>query len=85
MAITEYDAFGPWIYEVTDKHPLPPQFEKQVEEHDYEILIKIPRDIERRKANPDMALYNYVIGCFEEKIYIYQRLESEVTKHIVNI
>ncbi len=40
MAITEYDAFGPWIYEITDKHPLPPQFETQVEEHDYEILIK---------------------------------------------
>lgn len=83
MAISEYDAFGPWIYDVTEKHPLPPQFEDHVEKQDYEILIKIPRDIERRKANPDMPLYNYVIGCFKETLYIYERNALEIRKYLI--
>lgn len=85
MVVSEYDAFGPWIYEVNEKHPLPRLFVGHVEAHDYDILFKIPRDIDRRMANPDMPLYNLVIGCFEDKIYIYTRDDVDIRKQIVRI
>jgi hypothetical protein len=47
--------------------------------------LKIPRDIERRNANPNMPLYNYVIGCFEDRIYIYEREDLNVRKQIVGV
>lgn len=63
MAISEYDAFGPWIYEVDGEHPLPRLFAPYVRERvDALMLLKILRDIERRRATPDMELYDYVVG-----------------------
>lgn len=70
----EYNAFGPWILETTEKYPLPPLFIPYYkEDENYLMRIKIPRNIERRKANPDMDLYDYVIGLYENYIYILER------------
>jgi len=75
----EYKAFGPWIIEITDQYPLPPLFIPYYKEDGINLMrIKIPRDIERRNANPDMDLYDYVIGLYEDHIYILERLEKDV-------
>jgi len=75
----EYNAFGPWIIEITDQYPLPPLFIPYYKEDGIDLMkIKIPRDIERRNANPDMDLYDYVIGLYENYIYILERLENDV-------
>ena len=75
----EYNAFGPWIIEITDQYPLPPLFIPYYKEDGINLMrIKIPRDIERRNANPDMDLYDYVIGLYEDHIYILERLEKDV-------
>ncbi len=75
----EYNAFGPWIIEITDQYPLPPLFIPYYKEDGIDLMrIKIPRNIERRNANPDMDLYDYVIGLYENRIYILERLENDV-------
>lgn len=79
MRVSEYDAFGPWAYEIDEDHPLPPLFVPYVENAGaYRMLFKLPRDIERRKATPDMDLYDYVVGADEEGIRIWSRREKEV-------
>ena len=41
MRVSEYDAFGPWAYEIDEDHPLPPLFVPYVEdEKDKTILNK---------------------------------------------
>ena len=77
--VSEYDAFGPWIYKITEKNPMPSLFFLYYKENNnYLMLIKIPRDIERRKAKPDMDLYDYVIGMYENYGYILKRNGKEV-------
>jgi hypothetical protein len=79
FAVSEYDAFGPWIYEVNKDHPLPPLFVPYYrEENDCLMMIKIPRNIERRNARPDMDLYDYVIGLYEDHIVILKRVGKDV-------
>lgn len=79
MLISEYDAFGPWLYEIDDGHPLPPLFAPHVDlTKPYRMLFKIPRDIERRRATPDMDLYDYVAGVDEDGIQIWSRREKAV-------
>lgn len=75
----EYDAFGPWIIEITDKYPLPPLFIPYYKEDDLDLMrVKIPRYIDRCDANPDTDLYDYVIGLYQNSIYILERLENDV-------
>lgn len=79
--VSEYDAFGPWIYKITEKNPMPSLFIPYYKENqNCLMLIKIPRDIERRKAKPDMDLYDYVIGMYEDHGYILKRKDGEVEK-----
>jgi len=58
----EYDAFGPWILPVTDLDGVPRVF------RDYpfdfasaDLVLKLPRDIARRDATPDMHLYDRML------------------------
>ena len=74
MVVSEYDAFGPWIYEVNEEHLMPSLFVSYYkEDSNYLMRVKIPRNIERKEANPDMDLYDYVIGMYEDHIYILKR------------
>ncbi len=57
----EYDAFGPWVYPVTDEADMPPIFRGFMDLHDLQLVLKIPRDIERRYATPDMDLYDTLV------------------------
>lgn len=79
MKVSEYDAFGPWAYEIDEDHPLPPLFVPCVEHQEsYRMLFKLPRDIERRKATPDMDLYDYVVGADDSGIRVWSRREKAV-------
>ncbi|MDF3001604.1 MAG: hypothetical protein K0Q48_1723 [Bacillota bacterium] len=79
ITVSEYDAFGPWIYEVNEEHPLPPLFVPYYKSGDNSrMVIKIPRNLERRNARPDMDLYDYVIGLYEDSIYILKRVDQHV-------
>lgn len=75
---SEYDAFGPWIYEIDEEHPLPELFEPYVVREGAITLMKIPRQIERRNASPDMQLYDYVIGAYKNRVSIFKRIENSM-------
>jgi hypothetical protein len=79
ITVSEYDAFGPWIYEVNEEHPMPPLFAPYYKSLDNSLMvIKIPRNLERRNARPDMDLYDYVISLYEDSICILKRVDEHV-------
>jgi hypothetical protein len=81
MYMTEFDRFGPWILEINKMDPVPPLFAESFEkEGEPEYSIKIPRPIERKKANPKMDLYDYLIALYEQDLLVLERNKKEVIK-----
>ncbi len=80
----EYNAFGPWIIEINEEYTMPPLFVGHYREDKTPLmLIKIPRKIDRADATPDMNLYDYVIGAFDEHLYILKRAGDSVEQRRV--
>jgi len=80
----EYDAFGPWIYRIEGKHTLPRLFESYRERLEPALMIiKIPRNIERAAANPDMHLYDVVAGLFQSEILLLERTGDRVAETVI--
>ena len=78
----EYHSFGPWIFEISEKHPLPPIFIPYYKKFDDQLLlVKIPRNIDRKDAKPGMDLYDYVIGMYEDYMYILERKDNTVEEN----
>jgi hypothetical protein len=76
----EYDAFGPWILPIRGADEVPRAF------HEYPfafasdaIIVKIPRDIERREANPNMHLYDRVLVLTDDSLTALERLDDGFT------
>jgi hypothetical protein len=77
----EYDAFGPWVLEITDADPPPPLFVPYLDRSESALLsVKIPRHIERRRAHPGMDLYDYVVNLYEQDMVVLRRIDHEVDK-----
>ncbi|GGN32396.1 hypothetical protein GCM10010109_53410 [Actinoplanes campanulatus] len=73
----EFDAFGPWIDEVTDVDGLPRLYrDSGLDPRAHRLVLKVPRDIERRNANPHMHLYDYVIAVGDEILTVLIRHED---------
>lgn len=82
----EYDAFGPWIYVIDKEHTLPPLFAKYQPYVDEALMMfKIPRQIERRNANPNMHLYNAVVGIFETYLLVLDRVDNSVKERRIQL
>lgn len=81
MAISEYDAFGPWIYEIDGVHGIPPLFAPYCQDDTAcRMRFKIPREIERRRATPDMDLYDLVVEARAQEVRILRRTDHTVTE-----
>jgi len=84
--IEEYNAFGPWIYLIGEEHALPPLFVSHCPEADSaQILIKVPRKIDRRDANPDMHLYDRVIGLKDDFLFVLTQVGDDVVRETLAI
>jgi len=58
----EYDRFGPWVDEVRAPEDVPPLFrDHPLELGGDSLVLKVPRNIPRRDASPDMDLYDHVL------------------------
>ncbi|WP_225752665.1 hypothetical protein [Actinotalea sp. Marseille-Q4924] len=58
----EFDAFGPWIDEVHTPEEVPRLFrDRPVDLQRADLVLKVPRPISRRDANPDMDLYDHLV------------------------
>lgn len=89
-AFSEYDAFGPWIYPIGGLNSLPRLFRPYGDAMAGSAMaFKIPRDIERRNATPDMDLYDAVVAVFPDRILYLQRNkgdgESGVIERVVPV
>lgn len=84
--ISEYDAFGPWVYEIDEVHPLPKLFVPYIhQDPDRTIMVKVPRQIDRQDADPDMDLYDYVIAVSKEYLTIYGRTEGSQVVRVIGV
>lgn len=62
----EYDAYGPWVVEVTREEDMPPRFRPFYDEDSAaNILLKFPRKEERRELRPGMDLYREIMALHE--------------------
>lgn len=58
----EFDAFGPWVDEVQNADGVPRLYRDHAIDFTVaELVLKVPRDIERRLANPAMDLYDHLL------------------------
>lgn len=65
----EYDAFGPWIYEIHSEEEIPRLFRGHAIDLASSLMtIKVPREIERRVANPSMDLYDMVVSLGPDSV-----------------
>ena len=81
MRDPEYDRFGPWAVEISEADPPPPLFLPYLTRDEIPLLaIKIPRNIERRKARAGMNLYDYMVSLYTDNLVILQRVEDDVRR-----
>jgi hypothetical protein len=74
----EYDAFGPWIYEIHSAEEIPRLFRSHPIDVEGSLMtIKVPREIERRVANPAMDLYDSVLSLGPDVITVLTRRGRE--------
>jgi hypothetical protein len=81
----EYDAFGPWIYEIDEEQEIPRLFRSCYSEAGSPLLLfKVPRKIDRRAASPNMDLYDYLVGAFDTYVHIWIRAGKNVVEKRIN-
>ena len=74
MRNDEYDAFGPWIDEVPTAAELPRLYRDHPIDFETALLVlKVPRDIARRDADPSMHLYDVLLVVEPDGLTILQR------------
>lgn len=76
----EYDAFGPWVYQVRTPEVVPRLFRGGPLDLDRsELVIKVPRNIARRDATPQMDLYDHVLAAGPDELTLLSRQPSGYT------
>lgn len=84
MTTAEYDAFGPWIYEVRTTEDVPPLFRDQpLDLAACGYVIKVPREIARRDATPQMDLYDHLIAAGPDGLIVLSRRPTGVSSLLV--
>ena len=73
----EYDAFGPWIIQVSTPEDVPRLYRSFPLDLGSSLLVlKIPRGIARRDANPSMDLYDHLIVARSDRLTVLSRRSS---------
>jgi hypothetical protein len=74
MGVSEYDRFGPWVDEVTRIEDVPRLYRDYPIDFDVErLVLKVPRNITRRNATPEMDLYNHLIMLGKDRLTVLTR------------
>jgi hypothetical protein len=78
VGVSEYDRFGPWIDEVETLDDMPPLYrDYPVDLEAAQLVLKVPRNIARRDATPDMDLYNHVLILEKASVTVLSRHTGE--------
>ncbi len=77
MNTSEYDAFGPWIYQVRSAEEVPRLFRGfELDLESTRLVLKVPREIERRNATPSMDLYDRLLIAGDDGLTVLTRVGS---------
>jgi hypothetical protein len=80
----EYDAFGPWIYEIKNEADMPVRFRPWYGQLAASaIVLKFPVDKERRTARPGQDLYRQILAINEQQICLLTLIGQEVDKQVI--
>lgn len=75
---SEYDRFGPWIDDVTTTEEVPPLYrDYPIDLERARMVLKVPRNISRRNATPDMDLYDHLLILDEVGLTVLSRRLGE--------
>jgi hypothetical protein len=81
VSTAEYDAFGPWIDEVASVDEVPRMFRGYpIDFGATRTVLKFPRDIPRREANPQMDLYDHLLVVTDDRLTILSRVGETYTE-----
>lgn len=70
----EFDAFGPWVFEVESPEDVPRLYRDHPLDLDAaHLVLKVPRRIWRRDANPDMDLYDHLLVAGRDGVTVLSR------------
>ncbi|WP_315093293.1 hypothetical protein [uncultured Cellulomonas sp.] len=73
----EYDRFGPWIDEVTTAEDVPRLYrDHPLDLAGARLVLKVPRNIARRDATPDMDLYDHLLVADADRLTVLSRQAS---------
>jgi hypothetical protein len=76
--MSEYDRFGPWIDDVTTLEEVPPLYrDHPLDLQRARLVLKVPRNISRRNATPDMDLYDHLLLLDEVGLTVLSRRLTE--------
>lgn len=71
---SEYDRFGPWIDEVREPHEVPRLYRDHPLDLDAaRLVLKVPRNVARRDATPDMDLYDHLLVVADDTLTVLSR------------
>lgn len=72
--VGEYDRFGPWIDEVSGPADVPRLFRDHPVDLDAaRLVLKVPRNIARRDATPEMDLYDHLLVLGADDLTVLSR------------
>lgn len=72
--VSEYDRFGPWVDEVTRIEDVPRLYrEYPIDFSAARLVLKVPRNITRRNATPEMDLYDHLIVVGQDQLTVLSR------------
>lgn len=70
----EYDLFGPWVDEVRTEEEVPRLYRgHRLDLATARLVLKVPRDIARRDARPDMDLYDHLVALEPDCLTVLSR------------
>lgn len=73
----EYDAFGPWVDPVRSPEEVPRLYQDYpLDLAGSRLVLKVPRDIARRDATPDMDLYDHLLVLGTDRFVALSRREG---------
>lgn len=71
---SEFDRFGPWIDEIATPDDVPPLYrDHPLDLAAATLVLKVPRNIARRDATPDMDLYDHLLALDAEGLTVLSR------------
>jgi hypothetical protein len=79
----EFDSFGPWVDRVRDATEVPGLYrDYPLDFSTSRLVLKVPRNISRRDAQPTMDLYDHLVVVEPEALIVLSRANAGYTRSV---